>query len=1143
MRKMPVFGWRQHAHFYQSLIALVVSVTLVVVFAAQAFATGADDVVDPSSTSPTDESVASAGNDEEPSEIADSQFGGDAASTNPETEPSDAVREAPALLQQRKAPIAGTQNQTQSAQVAPMAVGADGGGNAPYLYWDVRDSKTGELVPGATFSLDYRAWSWISWVWNTGTDAGEIADCIGSCSTDTSGNSLDRDADGGEFLLEHYQTNRRPSNRVSPSASGYRVSQVSPPAGYRWTTSGSNAQTVSGGRWNGSGGQTHSFGTFYVTKAETEPMCEPGYSFGLGGSGQLQQVAPDGQITNLGLPASSGTYFNGLGIGTGGHIYSILRSGTSGTSLNATVYSYDVNSGTWSSTGVSTANLNGQKNTETNLVAGAVDLSSNLYYFGGYTSNGNFKVYEYNPSASTKLRLKGTVSTNVRGSANGDIAFDGAGNLYILRGEEKNVTIFSVTAENFRQANGGTIPASQSASFSAMGRVNGLAFDSDGKAYVSSSNEVRSYDMPGWENDKTVTRNLVDSGDLASCSSPPTITIEKYIDGERVSSTDQFTLTLRQGSRTIGTATTKGKESGIQSERIGPLPTVRGVPLTFSESISSGGNLSNYASSYRCFVDGVLDSSASGNGTSGTITIPYGADSVLCSFYNKPLVADITIEKRVADSLGENPAPAGGWDLTTKLKSSTSGRATLVGTETQKSSSQGHASWSVRFTSNSDRATISVSELQQPGFEFDSGQCVITHLDGSTNNVVLTTEAAKDLTGIAPGDSINCTYVNAPKPGVLTIDNLFHESVPNGSGNIPFSGAYACVLNEQTVASGTWTVNGKGGATLVADDGSRSPDRIPAGSECSITHAPEGGTSDGLPDESYTWKPGVAGPAVTIASGTTSNLTVTNAVDRVYGGFAIREVLPTHGFPESSGGVVEGTWTCTAGNETITGSWGPLARGEVWSSEGQQIPLGATCQVEAKRIANPGNGYEWDGAPKVTAPVSATDLADLSDATIVVSNEVRILFGTVSWSKVDQDGNRISNSEWTLTGPTQFNNGQPLTIIDCYAGATELCAQTADTNTNSGEFTITNLPWGDYTLTEAKAPAGYYKLSNPITFKIGASGLVIDLEAITNTPMESPELPLTGGISRDLYTITGMLLAAMGATFLWRTRRKTARRS
>ncbi|WP_054953599.1 DUF5979 domain-containing protein [Flaviflexus massiliensis] len=960
--------------------------TLVVVFAAQAFATGADDVVDPSSTSPTDESVASAGNDEEPSEIADSQSGGDAASTNPETEPSDAVSEAPALIQQRK--------------------------------------------------------------------------------------------------------------------------------------------------------------------VETEPMCEPGYSFGFGRSGQLQQVAPDGQITNLGRPASSGTDFNGLGIGTEGHIYSILRSSdTSGTSRNARVYSYDVNSGTWSSTGASTANLNGQRNTETNLVAGAVDLSSNLYYFGGYTSNGNFKVYEYNPSASTKLRLKGTVSTNGGSSSNGgsplngDMAFDGAGNLYILRGVNNNVTIFSVTAENFRQANGGKIPASQSASFRAMDSVNGLAFDSDGKAYVSSNNEVRSYDMPGWENGKTVTSNLVNSGDLASCSSPPTITIEKYIDGERVSSTDQFTLTLRQGSRTIGTATTEGKASGIQSERVGPLPTVRGVPLTFSESISSGGNLSNYASSYRCFVDGVLDSSASGNGTSGRITIPYGADSVLCSFYNKPLVADITIEKRVADSLGENPAPAGGWDLTTKLKSSTSGRATLVGTETQKSSSQGHASWSVRFTSNSDRATISVSELQQPGFEFDSGQCVITHLDGSTNNVVLTSEAAKDLTGIAPGDSINCTYVNAPKPGVLTIDNLFDESVPNGSGNIPFSGAYACVLNEQTVASGTWTVNGEGGATLVADEGSRSPDRIPAGSECSITHAPEGGTSDGLPDKSYTWKPGVAGPAVTIASGTTSNLTVTNAVDRVYGAFAIREVLPTHGFPESSGGVVEGTWTCTAGNETITGSWGPLARGEVWSSEGQQIPLGATCEVEAKRIANPGNGYEWDGAPKVTAPVSATDLADLSDATIVVSNEVRILPGTVSWSKVDPDGNRLSNSEWTLTGPTQFNNGQPLTILDCYAGATELCAQTTDTNTNSGEFTITNLPWGDYTLTEAKAPAGYYKLSNPITFKIGASELVIDLVAIPNTPMASPELPLTGGISRDHYTITGMLLAAVGATFLWRTRRRTARRS
>jgi hypothetical protein len=126
--------------------------------------------------------------------------------------------------------------------------------------------------------------------------------------------------------------------------------------------------------------------------------------------------------------------------------------------------------------------------------------------------------------------------------------------------------------------------------------------------------------MPGWTGRKTVTSSLGHSTDLASCGSPPTIAIEKVVQGGRAQQGDQFKLTLNQGGTQIANATTTGNAAGVQPDRIGPLPTVRGVPLTFAESAAGTTNMSYYASSYRCLVDGVQ--TTQGNGISGSITIP-----------------------------------------------------------------------------------------------------------------------------------------------------------------------------------------------------------------------------------------------------------------------------------------------------------------------------------------------------------------------------------------------------------------------------------------------------------------------------------------------------------------------------------------
>ncbi|MBC5583378.1 hypothetical protein H8S61_04100 [Eggerthella sp. NSJ-70] len=63
----------------------------------------------------------------------------------------------------------------------------------------------------------------------------------------------------------------------------------------------------------------------------------------------------------------------------------------------------------------------------------------------------------------------------------------------------------------------------------------------------------------------------------------------------------------------------------------------------------------------------------------------------------------------------------------------------------------------------------------------------------------------------------------------------------------------------------------------------------------------------------------------------------------------------------------------------------------------------------------------------------------------------------------------------------------------------------ADLATDAGgELSATHLAWGDYTLTEAKAPAGYRLGAEPYSaaFAIGAQSLAVDLGSVENTPTE-----------------------------------------
>lgn len=741
--------------------------------------------------------------------------------------------------------------QARDVQVQLLAAGPDGA-VAPYVYWTVKDATSGQLIAGATFSLQRRSGN----IW-TGTR--NVTDCVASGCT-----VVDRDPDGGDYLAKWIG---RDNPGTSPSDTGassviqaggrYRVQPVNPPTGYRWVSSTAwvDSQNLA---WQGSdANKTLNFGTFRVEKASHVPVCTAGYVYGIQDNGTILQVKPDGSFGAFSASAvSSGGDFNGVGIGSGGSpVFAYNRSNSSHT---ATIWQYDVTSNAWTNKSVTVDSTTEMRTVK--FVAGAVNLDTGKYFIGGFSIDGTvFRIWQYDPSTNTAI-YKGQLDTSSGAGIanNGDMAFDAAGNLFVVRGSGSTTTVFSVVADDLASGSGGIIPSSVSKSVSGTtSNVNGVAFDAIGRGFLSSGTQVQSYAMPGWSDQDTVVSSGFDSNDLASCSSPPTITVEKYIDGNRVNAGDQFKLTLTQGTQTIGDATTTGSTAGLQGQRIGPLPTVRGVPLTFSESAAGTTDLTKYVSSFRCLVDGVQ--TVQGNGTTGSITIPSEGESVDCQFYNSPLVANVTIHKDVTDLNGGNAASRPGWEVGAGATATAGSVGRSPAQDTLLTDAAGDAKWSLTFGGKNDRADVVVSETAENGYSFQSGSCSITHLDGTVTNTVLKDGAPATLSEVAPGDQVNCTYTNKPDSAKLTLV----KQVTNSHGGAALATAWTLAATGATT-----TVSGATGTSGVTKA------LVPTGSYA----LSESGTAAGYQAGSWSCSPvTVTGSSVTLTKDADVTCTITNS--------------------------------------------------------------------------------------------------------------------------------------------------------------------------------------------------------------------------------------------------------------------------
>lgn len=161
------------------------------------------------------------------------------------------------------------------------------------------------------------------------------------------------------------------------------------------------------------------------------------------------------------------------------------------------------------------------------------------------------------------------------------------------------------------------------------------------------------------------------------------------------------------------------------------------------------------------------------------------------------------------------------------------------------------------------------------------------------------------------------------------------------------------------------------------------------------------------------------------------------------------------------------------------------------------------------------NGYTAGGSYTVTITDGMATIADASGNTIA-DNKIPNArnTGAISWNKVSSDpanGKKLGGSEWKLTKTESFGwnattgkaeytdigiaQQQAITITDCKSGTGNTCSAPAedqkihDVDPVEGQFKLTGLEWGTYTLVESKAPDGYDVDSTVRTFTFGpASG-------------------------------------------------------
>ncbi|MCI1211141.1 DUF7604 domain-containing protein [Bifidobacterium tibiigranuli] len=184
-----------------------------------------------------------------------------------------------------------------------------------------------------------------------------------------------------------------------------------------------------------------------------------------------------------------------------------------------------------------------------------------------------------------------------------------------------------------------------------------------------------------------------------------------------------------------------------------------------------------------------------------------------------------------------------------------------------------------------------------------------------------------------------------------------------------------------------------------------------------------------------------------------------------------------------------GTSTVTANQSPANLVYDKNAENATGKTDGYEGHANDTVTINPNGFSY--EGYEFDGwntgkDGKGTAHKRGDKIV-LPAGTTTLYAQWKEIPGTLSWAKTDKEtGKVLAGSEWDLAD----KQGQTVHVTD----NGEL-----DQAEDEGAFKLTGLKWGEYTLTETKAPAGHDKLTEPIGLTIDAQHTTVSLGDVTNS--------------------------------------------
>ena len=396
------------------------------------------------------------------------------------------------------------------------------------------------------------------------------------------------------------------------------------------------------------------------------------------------------------------------------------------------------------------------------------------------------------------------------------------------------------------------------------------------------------------------------------------------------------------------------------------------------------------------------------------------------------------------------------------------------------------------------------------------------------------------------GASVNCVFTNTPLLANVTINkqmqDLSGQNPTNRQGwTVRSTTAASTGAATQSPGSATQTTGADGNATWTIAFGTASsratvtvgetmqPNYSFVSGACVIT--PVSG-----PPTTVTLAGAGAQSLAGIAPGDNVRCTYTNKPDAARLTL-VKQVQNAHG-----GTLLPNSWTLTAAGgsptTTVTGVTGSPAVTSV------VVPVGSYALSEASNAPSAA-GYVAGNWSCTGGIVTDSTVAIAKDANVTCTIVNSDKAGAVSWTKTNQANALLAGSEWTLNGPSGAG-AQSVVVTDCIASSAAACAG-PDQDPAAGQFSLQNLAWGSYTLTETKAPPGYQIGGEPFRFTVTPqnAGSVQALGARINAQQPGVTIPLTGGLSASGYLLGGggilaITMMAGVATWAWRRNRRSA---